>query len=792
MGNHLSIVENENHLPLWALNVAEFSSFEDRNSLMCLTKGVSKAARDDKIYKWLCKRLSVEAGLYVPPTLPKTETSWKKLFLELYGRRSMWAEDEELSQREAIESQEASEGLTEEEIFLRRIKRAARKRNEVTDRFKVNVFARFRPLPESKESGEMDDKLPAEEDSSLKVTLPLHQRLSMIRMSGGAKSKREALRVLASEGEWFGEKWSNISMKMEAQEAHEAREKEQKENSPSNNATGPSEEEVMASEMTAKEYRALRSRKPLRFLKSPQNPTIAKVQTVDSGMAKVVVIAPDVGLREFAFDGVLPVRSKQSSSYDLLARRLVMDFLNGYNGTCIAYGQTAAGKTHTMMGPPDVAVNAGVEEGDRGIIPRACHEVLTALSDKENSRARLGLTSSLAVSYVEVYGDLVSDLLRNGTRVSQSKVAAQSFVLSGATEQRVESLDHIMDCLARGDAQKRRAATAMNDRSSRAHSIFILSLTQKCEATGVERRSKLFLADLGGSEQVKKSKVDTGVSVKKGEDDQFSTGFHMGERMKEAVNINLGLLALKKVIKALNEKSCHVPYQDSKLTMLLSQGLGGDCKTSVIVCSAMDPKHASETVQTLRFGENCSLLENEAGDNANMLASVLAALDEEIQQCEAEIEAKERWEHRDVEREDVNAEEGTFEAAAGGKEVKKVSVLVGAEKERLRLNELLKKKASFVGMDDFEKEKQSRAVGFGRDIATLYGVGNAFEETADAVEENERFVAKLDHSKLSSVVRAKGAKGWTTTEDLEHDPAKLEKIAKKAKRSKLVYSGISA
>ena len=764
---------------------------------MRLTPGVAKVCRDDKVYRWLCGRLAAEAGLYVPPTLPKTERSWNSLFLELYARRGMWHEDTEKQAREAIESQEASEGMSEEEILLRRVQRAAKKRNEVTDRFKVNVFARFRPLPEPKEEKDADmkdDKLPNEEDASLKVTLPLHQRLSMIRMSG-AKSQREALRVLASEGEWFGEKWSNISKKMEVQEAREAKEIEQKENSPSNNATGPalSEEEDMASEMSAKEYRALRKGgTPLRFLKGAQNPTIAKVQTVDSGMAKVVVIAPDVGLREFNFDGVLPVKASNTSSYDLLARRLVMDFLNGYNGTCIAYGQTAAGKTHTMMGPPDVAMNAGVDEGNRGIIPRACHEVLTALEDKDNNRAKLGLTSSLAVSYVEVYGNLVSDLLRNGSRVSQSKVAAQSFVLSGATEQRVDSLDHVMDCLARGDAQKRRAATAMNDRSSRAHSIFILSLTQKCASTGVERRSKLFLADLGGSEQVKKSKVDTGVSLKKGEDSEFSTGFHMGERMKEAVNINLGLLALKKVIKALNEKSCHVPYQDSKLTMLLSQGLGGDCKTSVIVCSAMDPRHANETVQTLRFGENCASLENEVGDNADMLASVLAGLDEEIQQCEAEIKAKERWEHRDVEREDINAEEGTFEAAAGGREIKKVSVLVGAEQERLKLTELLKKKASFVGLDDFEKEKQSRAVGFGRDIATLYGVGTAFEEDADAHAKNERFAAKLDNSKLSAVVQAKGAKGWTTTEDLEHDPAKLENVAKKVKRSKLVYSGISA
>ena len=155
--------------------------------------------------------------------------------------------------------------------------------------------------------------------------------------------------------------------------------------------------------------------------------------------------------------------------------------------------------------------------------------------------------------------------------------------------------------------------------------------------------------------------------------------------MKEAVNINLGLLALKKCIKALNEKSCYVPYQDSKLTMLLSSGLGGDCKTSVIINSSMDPMHASETVMTLRFGENCSQIENEAKDGANMLAGVLAKLDEEIRETEEQIKAKERWEQRDIQRIDANAEEGTFEAmGAGGVEIKKVSVLVGAEEERKR------------------------------------------------------------------------------------------------------------
>ena len=592
------------------------------------------------------------------------------------------------------------------------------------------------------------------------------------------------------------EKEKEKKVKQHKQQQANANAENAKENSPSNmQAEKEDEASAMSEDLSLTDYLKLRKgEKALKFSKQAQQPTIAKVQTVDSGMAKVVMIAPDVGLREFSYDGVLPVKCSQTNSYDLMARRLVMDFMNGYNGTCIAYGQTAAGKTHTMMGPDGGLASMHQStsfDQQAGIIPRACQEVIGALSD--SSRAKLGLSSTLAVSYVEVYGDLVTDLLRGGARVGQSKVASQSFVLSGATEFGVDSLEEIMDCLTRGDAQKRRAATAMNDRSSRAHSIFILSLTQTSASTGVQRKSKLFLADLGGSEQVKKSKVDAGLSRRQGAEEEFSTGFHMGERMKEAVNINLGLLALKKCIKALNEKSCYVPYQDSKLTMLLSSGLGGDCKTSVIINSSMDPVHASETVMTLRFGENCSKVETETKNNADMLAGVLAQLDEDIRVLEGQIKSKERWEHRDIQRIDENAEEGTFEAmGAGGVEIKKVSVLVGAEEERKRLQDLLMRKAAFVGSDEYEKEKESSSVGFGKDVATLYGVGAAFNEEKDADENNERFVDRLDDSKLSAVVRARGAKGWTTTDDLESDPRKLEMKAKKAKRNKLVYSGISA
>jgi kinesin family protein 5 len=255
------------------------------------------------------------------------------------------------------------------------------------------------------------------------------------------------------------------------------------------------------------------------------------------------------------------------------------------------------------------------------------------------------------------------------------KVAAQGFVLSGAAESRVENLSDVTKLLEVGEIHKRRASTAMNDRSSRAHALFILTLNQVCEETGVSISSRLFLADLGGSEQVKKSKVEAGasklhqqsrrvdnVSSQASETDTsgpvdgdlreqvdvFSTGFVLGERMREAVHINLGLLALKKCIEALNNGSNYVPFQDSKLTMLLSTGLGGDCKTSIVICGSLEPRHAAETLAALRFGERCALVETEAKNRANLLAGVLAKIEAEIVNLEKLIVQKERWEEIQV------------------------------------------------------------------------------------------------------------------------------------------------
>jgi hypothetical protein len=788
------------------MGVISFSGDAELACIFQLSKPFASFTRNDLFFKVMCSFLR-DRGVYVPTLLPASESSWRSFYLELRGTR--WG----------TQSSSPATSLALSEPIVYTSQKASSRR------FKVNVYARFRPFQEKEKEKEKDSSLSSMTNdgsanragaaldenndyrrNTAECVLPLHQRIRLIRMNS-ASTRREALRMLASEGEWFGKKWENI-LTAGAGDATA--------NDSGSKPTGEGEEDVRLADCET--VALLPFEKSLHVVRKERRERVeARVQSVDTGSGRVVMVAPDVGLREFSFNGVVTgtargglsaARKQQDQCYNLFARRLVVDFLNGYNATCIAYGQTASGKTYTMTGG-----ESDTGSSIPGIIPKACAEALEFVLDTDGVRARLGITCSLSISYVEVYGDLVSDLLRGGVRVGHSKVASQSFVLSGTVETPVVSLEDVTAALRTGDDQRRRAATAMNDRSSRAHGLVILTLHQTRARTGETRSSRLFLADLGGSEKVEKSRVDAGVSRRTGEQAQFSQGFQLGQHMREAVHINLGLLALKRCIEALNEEARYVPYQDSKLTMLLSTGLGGDCKTSVIVCSSLDPQHSTETLSTLRFGERCSLVENDARNGASVIAGMLAALDMEISSLEKVIVAKERWVHQDIKRVDTNAERGTFEAQGmGGVETKKISYLTGAEDERRQLSALLARKRAFTGhggreLDESgvaavgqgqdqsqgaDKENVPRVLAFGKVGAQGYGLGQAFDENADAAAENRRFHEALSAEELSAVVRRKGAKRWTTASDLERDPRKLEDMAKRAPRSKLVYSGISA
>ncbi len=272
------------------------------------------------------------------------------------------------------------------------------------------------------------------------------------------------------------------------------------------------------------------------------------------------------------------------------------------------------------------------------------------------------------------------------------------------------SLSHALSLLNDGEKQKRKAATAMNERSSRAHSIFIIRMKQTCD-NSVSYTNRLFLADLGGSEQLKKSQpFHSG--------NQEQSEFERKQRTREAVNINLGLLALKQCVEALRKKSSFIPYTDSKLTMMLSTGLGGNSKTAFIVCGAQEQRHGAETIASMKFGQTCRGISKIAGKaTTNMLQELLRNINDRIAECEENIKKHERWEVKEVLK----------PVGDGKEELRKVTVVVGAEEYREQLSTLIRQKLELTGDSVESLYSDSSAIeGFGN--AHVYGLGKKVQQ----------------------------------------------------------------
>ena len=382
---------------------------------------------------------------------------------------------------------------------------------------------------------------------------------------------------------------------------------------------------------------------------------------------EVFLCAPSCGIRQFKTDCALASDTSQRDVYRKSAAPVVCDWLNGINGCLFVFGQTGSGKTHTMFGPDedsaaslthDHAVNP-----QRGLVPRVIAEALAHVE----SKTAAGADVKLQLSYVEIYGDEVTDLLREGGGVGAWKGVAAKTVLSGRVAMPVHNVAEVEKMLRDADKSKRRAATAMNERSSRAHAVIVLQITQ-VKRGGQEVASQLCLADLGGSEQLKRSKAE-------------------GQQLEEAVKINLGLLSLKQCMEALNRGASHVPYQSSMLTSILQGALGGTSRTCVVVTGSMDPLDTNETMHALRFGEVCGAVENKASLSVNSSAAAVAAMDTQLKELLARIQKEEKWVSFKVEREDLD-----------GKEVVMQSKLVGAEGVREEYEALLHTRSLLLGI----------------------------------------------------------------------------------------------
>ncbi|XP_067299085.1 kinesin family member 5Aa isoform X2 [Pseudorasbora parva] len=298
-----------------------------------------------------------------------------------------------------------------------------------------------------------------------------------------------------------------------------------------------------------------------------------------------------IGGKSFAFDRVFPTNTTQEQVYNTCAKQIVKDVLGGYNGTIFAYGQTSSGKTHTMEGNLH-------DPQQMGIIPRIAEDIFNHIFSMDEN-----LEFHIKVSYFEIYMEKIRDLLDvTKTNLSVHEDKNRVPYVKGCTERFVSSPEEVMDVIDEGKSNRHVAVTNMNEHSSRSHSIFLINIKQEHVETEQKLCGKLYLVDLAGSEKVSK----TGAA---------------GAVLDEAKNINKSLSSLGNVISALAEGTkTHVPYRDSKMTRILQDSLGGNCRTTMFICCSPSSYNDAETKSTLMFGQRAKTIKNSASINLELTA----------------------------------------------------------------------------------------------------------------------------------------------------------------------------
>eukprot|EP00116_Pleurobrachia_bachei_P003707 sb/3463969/ len=244
--------------------------------------------------------------------------------------------------------------------------------------------------------------------------------------------------------------------------------------------------------------------------------------------------------------------------------------MNGYNATIFVYGQTSSGKTYTMEG-------ATLKGQHRGLIPRVIDDIFDYIHSQNSE-------FTIKISYYEIYMEKIRDLLDpKKTNLTIHEDKSRTTYIKNVTEKYVETGRQILDLLCEGKRNRAVAVTDMNEHSSRSHSVFQLTLTQSNCVTRQKVSSKLYLVDLAGSEKTSRTNAQ-------------------GMTLDEAKKINTSLMCLGKVISALADGQSHVPYRDSKLTRVLQHSLGGNSRTTIVICVSLEDSNESETRSTLSFG----------------------------------------------------------------------------------------------------------------------------------------------------------------------------------------------
>uniref|UniRef100_A0A8C7GFZ0 Kinesin family member 21A n=1 Tax=Oncorhynchus kisutch TaxID=8019 RepID=A0A8C7GFZ0_ONCKI len=356
--------------------------------------------------------------------------------------------------------------------------------------------------------------------------------------------------------------------------------------------------------------------------------------------------------KAFTYDYVFDMDSQQESIYTHCTEKLIEGCFEGYNATIFAYGQTGSGKTYTMGTGFDV----NICEEELGIIPRAVGHLFRGIEERRQAATEQGKPVpefKINAQFLELYNEEVLDLFestrdmdgkRQKSTIKIHEDANGGIYTVGVTTRTVASEAEMMQCLKLGALSRTTASTQMNVQSSRSHAIFTIHLCQvrvcapnDSESSETDNRlangsseinsefetltAKFHFVDLAGSERLKR----TGAT---------------GDRAKEGISINCGLLALGNVISALGDRSkrsTHVPYRDSKLTRLLQDSLGGNSQTVMIACISPSDRDFMETLSCLNYANRARNIKNKVMVNQDKASQQISALRTDIARLQMEL-----------------------------------------------------------------------------------------------------------------------------------------------------------
>ncbi|CAN6229960.1 unnamed protein product [Urochloa humidicola] len=284
--------------------------------------------------------------------------------------------------------------------------------------------------------------------------------------------------------------------------------------------------------------------------------------------------------KQHLYDRVFDANATQEEVFED-TKYLVQSAVDGYNVCIFAYGQTGSGKTFTIYG----------SDNNPGLTPRATSELFRVIKRDGNK-----YSFSLKAYMVELYQDnLVDLLLAKNAKQQKLEIKKDSkgvVTVENATVVSISSIEELRAIISRGSERRHTAGTNMNDESSRSHLILSIIIESTNLQTQSYARGKLSFVDLAGSERVKKSGS-------------------AGKQLKEAQSINKSLSALADVIGALSSDGQHIPYRNHKLTMLMSDSLGGNAKTLMFVNVSPAESNLEETYNSLMYASRVRCIVND-------------------------------------------------------------------------------------------------------------------------------------------------------------------------------------